>query len=298
MNKFNGLQVFVSVAKLKSFSKAADACNLSRPSVTRIIAELESELKSPLFHRSTRSVALTTFGETMFEKAQLLLRDVDELFLASSNHSDTVAGHLRISSSSSSASFFLLDIVNEFLLTHPKVKIDLLIMEGQVDLLGNKVDIAFQSVGELNPSYIARRIATCTNKICATPCYLQRWGKPETPSDLIHHRIILNPYFGLQWHFEKNSDCIDIPVDGQFHCNNAFITLDAIKKDLGIGLLPSYAVDQDIQSGALIEVLSDWSKPRSEIAAITDNRHLSVLVKSFLDFAKNKLQSPKLNKHE
>lgn len=298
MNKFNALQVFVSVAKLKSFSKAADACNLSRPSVTRIIAELESEVNSPLFHRSTRSVSLTTFGETIFEKAQLLLQDVDELFLASSNHSDTVTGHLRISSSSSSASFFLLDIVNQFLLAHPKVKIDLLIMEGQVDLLGNKVDIAFQSVGELNPSYIARRITTCTNKICATAAYLQRWGMPKTPSDLIHHRVILNPYFGPQWHFEKGPNCIDIPVDGQFHCNNAVITLDAIKKGLGLGLLPSYAVDQDIQSGALVEVLADWSKPKSEVAAITDNRHLSFLVKSFLDFSKKQLESPMLNKDE
>ena len=298
MNSINSLQVFVLVARLKSFSKAAEISGLSRPSVTRLITQLEEKLQTRLFHRSTRSVSLTTYGEELFERVQKFLLDAEAILTPPTHDQQCLEGNLRISCSGSSARFFLLEIINKFLRLQPGVNINLFVMEGAVDILQERIDIAFQSAGSVHPGYVARKIGTCFNVLCASPLYLEKNGYPQTPQDLTLHRTILNPYFNQLWQFQKHGKCVEVAVNGNFYCNNASISLDATLKDMGISILPSYAVKKYIQNGRLIKLLPDWKIDDFDITAITDTRHLSILVRTFLDFVKTELQALNAIKEE
>lgn len=292
MNIIETLKVFISIAQLKSFARAASSLGISRPSVTRQINELEHHVGYALFHRTTRSVSLTSAGERFLEKAQTIVHDTESLFDLKNQHltDGHLGGKLRIASSGSTARFFLLEIIENFLKDFPSTSIDLLIVDGPVNLVEHRVDVAFQGVGKLNPSYIARTLTTYQNILCASPNYLKVSSLPSHPRDLIEHCCLQNPYFGNEWYFLNGTEEIKVPIKGRLSCNNAALVLDATLEGLGIALLPSYAVEKHLKNRELIALLPQWRSVDNSIYAVTDRRYLPSTVKVFIDYVARELQ--------
>lgn len=293
LDKIKAIELFNRIAELKSFARAADCLGLSHPVASRMIAELEKELGVQLLHRTTRSVSLTSAGVLFFEKSQKIEELTNSLFSDSPLTNNTTQGKIRIGCSGSFARFYLLKTITRFLTEYKEIQIELIIVDGEIKLSEQRLDIAFQTGGQINPNYIVHRVGQCESILCASENYLQIHGVPRTPKDLQGHQLLSNLHLPQNWTLTQNDVVEEIPVKGAFACNNASLIMDAVLQGLGIGLLPDIALSHSSNSQCLVPLLSEWHFPSTEIMALVDHRYLPSSVRSFLDYVRKDLSADK-----
>jgi DNA-binding transcriptional LysR family regulator len=187
MSDFNGLMIFATVVKAKSFSEAARRLKMPLTSVSRRVAELEDQLGVRLLERSTRSLRLTEVGAEVLEYAQRTLEISEAVDSIVSNHQATVSGVLRLSAPPNISDSFLTPLLCAFRTSYPNVRIQALITERHIDHIADGVDLAFR-VGLLkDASLVARRLLSYRHLLVASPEYLKKAAPPQKPSDLLGH---------------------------------------------------------------------------------------------------------------
>lgn len=291
LDRIRAIEIFNRIAELKSFARAADCLGISHPVASRLMAELEKELGVQLLHRTTRSVNLTSAGIAFFEKSQKIEELTNNLFSHSPLTKNVLQGKIRIGCSGAFARFYLLDMIARFLSEHTEIQIELITVDGEIKLAEQRLDIAFQTGGQINPNYIAHRIGQCGSVLCASERYIQTHGTPRIPDDLKKHQLLANLHLSKLWKLTKNDVNKEISVAGALACNNASLILDAVLLNLGIGLLPDLALNHVPEEIRPLVLLPDWHFPRIEIMALVDHRYLSPSVKAFLEFVRKDLAS-------
>lgn len=282
LDKIRAIELFNRIAELKSFARAADCLELSHPAASRLIAELEKTVGVQLLHRTTRSVTLTSAGAEFFEKSQKLEQAADVLFSGSPLPDAEPEGKIRVGCSGSFARFYLLKAIKRFMAQHKKVQFELIIVDGEIKLAEQRLDIAFQTGGQLNPNYIAHRVGHCESVLCASKNYLENNDPIQIPEDLNNHQLIANLHFSRNWQLTKGKERWDIAIKGSFSCNNASMIMDAVMDDMGIGLLPDIALSQFPNDKQLVRLLVDWHFPQMDIVALVDHRYLATPVRLFI----------------
>lgn len=291
LDKIRAIELFNRIAELKSFARAADCLGLSHPVASRLISELEKELGVQLLHRTTRSVSLTSEGAQFLEKSLKIEELTNSLFSDSPLSGNFLQGKIRVGCSGSFARFYSLDAITRFLSEHKEVQIELIIVDGEIKLSEQRLDIAFQTGGQINPNYIAHRLGQCKSVLCASKKYLQLHGTPLVPEDLTNHQLLSNLHLSKNWTLTKNNVVKEISAEGVFACNNASIIMDAVNRHLGIALLPDLALTHLPKESRPIVLLSDWHFPLTDIMALVDHRYLPQVVKALLEFVKKDLAS-------
>ncbi len=280
------MRVFVTVVDLGSQSAAADHLELSRPVVSRYLAELEDWVGARLMQRTTRKLSLTAAGNETLPRCRQMLEMADDLQAAVRRPDDAPHGELRISVSTSFAHAQLVEAVADYVKRYPDVKVDLQMLDRTVNLVDERIDLAIRTSNDLDPNLIARRLTVCRSVICASPAYLREHPAPQRVEDLARHNCLTHSYFGHSlWHFEVHGEAVSVPVQGSISANEALTLQRATLAGAGIAMLPTYLAAESLRSKALIRLLPD-AKPRelNLNAVYTSRKHMPATLRSMLDF--------------
>lgn len=180
MDKIHAMQLFIKVAELESFSRAADFFALPKGSVSRQIQALEHQLGTQLLQRTTRRVKLTPEGMTYYQRAKDVLSNLSELDGLFQQDATSISGKLRIDIPSGIAKSLLLPRLSEFLYLHPGIELELSSHDRPVDILHDSFDCVIRTGALPEDGVIARSLGKLTMVNCASPHYLTRFGYPQS----------------------------------------------------------------------------------------------------------------------
>lgn len=291
MKQWQGISEFVAVAEYKSFTAAADWLGMSVAQVSRNVSELERRLQVRLFYRSTRQVRLTEEGQLYLQHCQHLVQGLDDANRAMGNLQQSPQGRLRMTAPVYYGETIIAPLLNDFLLQHPDIELDLELTNKRVDLIEGRFDLAIR-LGHLDDSsMVARRLGRRRHYIVGSAGYFARQGKPATPQCLEKHRLLAGT--ADNWRLTAPTQSprgastghILLKPQSRWRCNSGVALLDAARKGLGLAQLPDYYVADDIAQGRLVAVLHDYSATDDGIWALyPQNRHLSPKVRVVVDF--------------
>ncbi|ANF85053.1 LysR family transcriptional regulator [Pseudomonas antarctica] len=280
------MRVFVTVVDLGSQSAAADHLDLSRPVVSRFLAELEDWVGARLMHRTTRKLSLTAAGAEMLPRCRQMLELCSDMQAAVSESDEAPRGQLRLSVSSSFGQAQLADAVVEYVKLYPLVSIDMQMLDRTVNLVDERIDLAIRTSFELDPNLIARKLTLCRSVICASPGYLLEHPQPRQVRDLAGHNCLTHSYFGKSlWHFTEHGEPVSVAVQGSISANEASTLLRVTLAGAGVARLPSYQAGDYIRRGELVRLLPEAEPQQMHIYAVYASRkHMPLALRSLLDF--------------
>ncbi|EJQ2006022.1 LysR family transcriptional regulator [Cronobacter sakazakii] len=290
------LRIFVAVAEAGSFVAGGKALGLTRSAAGKALARLEAYLETRLFQRTTRSLSLTAEGHAFYHRCCQILEDLADAESSIRQNPRLAKGILRLTVSEGYGKMIVLPFIREFLHRSPDVSIEVSFSDRVVDLVEEGFDLALRvGSGVTSYQYITQVIDRTTPQLMASPDYLQEWGMPTSLPELKNHRRLV---YGLgaattAWNFIDTRQG-QIALNGRNYVR--FDSGDAIRTaalmGLGIGFLPSFMVQNDIQQGRLIHVLPEAQGENVAIHAIYPNRrHLPVRVRAFIDGLKHFLSN-------
>jgi DNA-binding transcriptional LysR family regulator len=268
-NSIQALHLFARVARTGSFSRAGRETGLSQPSVSRIIADLEKSVGVQLLTRTTRALTLTEAGTDYLARIEPILTALEEADHAARGTGE-LRGLLRVGASPSFAVREVIPRLPGFLDKHPALRIDLVTEDRRQDLVAEGVDVALRFGPPGNSTAMARKIAVTRRVLVASPQYLKRAGTPASPADLASHALIVGPTGqALEgWTFEKDGRTLSIRVEGRITTNANEGAVAAATAGLGICSTGAWGSRAERESGALVEVLTDWKMENVEVNAV------------------------------
>ena len=292
MDQIQAMRIFVRVVEAGTFTRAADSLNLPKATVTKHVQALEERLRVKLLNRTTRRVTVTPDGAAYYDRTVRLLTDLDDIEASMTNaRAAKPRGRLRIDVGTSVAQLLIIPQLAEFHARYPDIQVDLGVSDRTVDLIGDNVDCVIRG-GELSDqSLVARRIGNLEFITVAAPAYLERKGTPTHPLEIEEKHasvIYFSPQSGRHYplEFRRGDESIDITGPYQLSVNesNAYVT--SIVAGLGIGQIISWQAQRYLDSGALVQLLPDWTQPLLPVYVVyPPNRHLSAKVRAFVDWA-------------
>ena len=291
MDQIQAMRIFVRVVEAGTFTRAADSLNLPKATVTKHVQALEERLRVKLLNRTTRRVTVTPDGAAYYDRTVRLLTDLDDIEASMTNARANPRGRLRIDVGTSVAQLLIIPHLAEFHARYPDIQVDPGVSDRTVDLIGDNVDCVIRG-GELSDqSLVARRIGNLEFITAAAPAYLERKGTPTHPLEIEEKHasvIYFSPQSGRHYplEFRRGDESIDITGPYQLSVNesNAYVT--SIVAGLGIGQITSWQAQRYLDSGALVQLLPDWTQPLLPVYVVyPPNRHLSAKVRAFVDWA-------------
>jgi DNA-binding transcriptional LysR family regulator len=287
---FTSVKAFIQVVQAGSFVRAAQTLNLPRNTVTKHIQSLESHLRVKLLNRTTRRISLTNDGTAYYER---MVRVVDQWLEAESDLISAQArphGRLRVDMGSTMATMLVLPALPDFQKRYPELQLDIGVSDRPVDLLGDGVDCVIRGGTLSYPSLIARRLGSLEFVTCATPEYLASHGTPLHPSDLENGHQMVRYFFAgthrrLPVEFVRANERITVEADYFVSVNDSNALLVAALAGMGVLQTLRFMAEPHFKSGALIQLLEDWSlEPNPIYIVYSPNRHLSARVRVFVDW--------------
>lgn len=288
MENFTDTAVFVRVVELGSFTRAADALEISKAAVSKFVSRLEQRLGTRLLHRTTRRLTLTEAGEALFRRSAAALSELSEAENEAGQLSEKPRGWLRVSAPTYLGTVTLGPLLREYRSRYPDVSVDLALDDRIVDLVRERFDIAVRISNMGDSSMVARRLAPCPLVVVGSPAYLRKHGVPKTLADLTEHDCLTYSVARMpnEWRLRApRGRWVAVAVSGTIRCNNDFVLKQAALDGLGLGLFPLFFVERELDEGRLNHVLKDFETPSLYIQAVyASRRHLPAKVRSFVDF--------------
>ncbi|NML97361.1 LysR family transcriptional regulator [Paraburkholderia sp. RP-4-7] len=287
MNQLQSMRVFVKVADLGSFVRAAGALDLSTAVVTRHVADLEARLGTRLLNRTTRRLSLTESGTTYLERVRHILDDLEgvEQMVVARNHEPV--GTLRIVAPVVFGLHSLAPVVQSYAERYPDVMPDVTLADRHVDLVEEGFDVGILVARQMrSASIVTRRLTTGYMTVCATPAYLQQHGTPTCPEDLLTHPCLSRPaeQGGDEKVFTGPRGEVRVRPTNAIAANNTEMLRQFALLGMGVAILPSYLIGRDLASGRLVPLLGDYHLPQIEITIAYPSRlHLPAKVRTFID---------------
>lgn len=295
MTDLAAIELFLAVAEEESFSGAARRLGISAAAATRRVAALEDALHTRLLARSTRRVSLTAEGEVYREHAVAILDAVHHSVAALREFDATPRGRLRVTSRSSIGLRLIVPFVCEFAARYPAVTLGLELTDTPTDIVAEGFDVAI-AMGHLSSSsLVAKTLAVTDSLICASPDYLARHGTPREPGELKAHECLsFQARTGRNtWKFSQGSRCSEVRIEAKIAINNGEALKQLALDGLGIVLVTDWLVREELESGALVQLFSEYAiEPvGTPITALYPSRtHLPQKVRVFLDFLAEKAE--------
>lgn len=263
MENFNDLAAFATVAKERSFTRAAAKLGVSPSALSQTIRNLEERLGLRLLTRTTRSVASTEAGERLLRTVAPRFEEIDAELAALSELRDKPAGTVRITAGEHAAVSALQPALKRFLPDYPDIQVEIIIDYGLTDIVAQGYDAGVRMGEQVAKDMVAVRIGPDLRMaVVASPDYFKRYPRPKTPQDLTIHNCInlrLPTYGGLfPWDLEKDGREVNVRGEGQLVFNSLSMRLHSALDGLGMAYIPEDYVKPYIADGRLIRVLKDW----------------------------------------
>jgi len=279
--------VFVRVVEDESFSSAARGMKLTPSAVSKLIGRLEDRLGARLLNRTTRRLSLTEEGHAFYQRCVPILSAIEEAERAVTELHAEPRGLLKINASTAFGQYHIEPLIPEFLARYTDLRIQLILSDSLVNLVEEEVDVAIRIADMPDSSLIARKLAPARRMVTASPAYLEKFGVPKTPEDLVDHNCLTLSFETSlnQWEFQGFEGANRIRVSGNFETNNATALHEAARAGLGLMRTANFIAMPDIRKGVLVPVLEGFeTKGNANIYAVyPHNRHLSPKVRAFID---------------
>ncbi|MEZ0471511.1 LysR family transcriptional regulator [Luteimonas salinilitoris] len=292
----NDTLVFVKVVELGSFTAAARALHLPKTTVSRKVQELEQRLGAQLLHRTTRKLGLTEAGNIYFAHCQRIARDIDEAESAVGQLQSGPRGWLRVTATHAMGNIWVAPLLSEFHARHPEVRVELLLSNDKLDIIAGEIDVAMR-VGTLADSNLAaRRLSVLRTAVYAAPGYIERFGAPLHPDDLIHHRALaLTSHRNVNaftWTLgDGNGKPRDFPVDPVMISNDPGALRAVLLGGEGIMLASDAMVRAYVEQGLVQRALAGWRGLDIDLHALFPRGQVqSPKVRAFVDFLVERLR--------
>jgi DNA-binding transcriptional LysR family regulator len=288
MENLTDIAVFVRVVECASFTKAADQLELSRAVISKYITRLEERLGARLLNRTTRRLSLTEAGAELFEASRGALERIDEAEQAITRLQREPKGRLKVNAPMSFGILHLAPALPEFLKRYPGIHIDFKMDDRMVDLVQEGFDVGVRIASLQDSSLVAKKLAPCRQVLCAAPSYLEEFGEPQTPDDLVAHNCILYHYSSSAnvWRFiAPNGREISVAVTGNLRANNGIAEREVAVQGLGLHYTPTFYVGDLLREGKLKRVLPEYALPELGVHAVYPQRaYVAPKVRAFVDF--------------
>jgi DNA-binding transcriptional LysR family regulator len=289
VDRLESMSVFVRVAELKSFTRAAQSLGLPKATVSGAVQRLEARVGARLLHRTTRLVELTQDGQLFYERCRDLLSDVDELESLFTDPRQGLGGRIRVDLPSRMARHRVIPALPAFLAQHPELTLELGTTDRAVDLVREGYDCVVR-VGALGESgLVARRVGALEIINVASPSYLAAFGRPRGLKDLPRHRLVHYVVTlgqrpdGFEYPTPEGYATVAMP--GQVVVNNAEAYVAACLAGLGIIQAPRVSLEGHLAAGELVELLPRLkAEPMPVSLVYPHRRNLSRRVRVFMDW--------------
>jgi DNA-binding transcriptional LysR family regulator len=281
------MHIFVRVAELSSFTRAAEAMGLQKASASMAIRQLEDQIGTRLLHRTTRKVQLTQDGRAFYERCKDLLAQVDDLQSMFQSRSQSLRGRLRVDMPSGIAQDHVIPKLRGFLREHPVLEIELSSTDRKVDVIREGFDCVLRIGAVEDPSLIARSLGRFRLLNCVSPAYIEERGVPRTLDDLkshllVHYVITLG---GKSPGFEyfDGTKYRTVAMNGPLTVSSADAYQASCLAGLGIIQAPAVGLQPLIERGELVEVLPDLRAEPMPVAFVyAHRRNVSRRVQVFM----------------
>lgn len=264
------MEVFVRVVEAGSFSAAARDLRIGQPNVSKLIAALEERLEVRLLVRTTRQLHPTEAGQAFYERARRTLEEASEAETAARGLGKGLDGRLRVSAPVTFARLHVIPRIGDFLDAHPNLRVDFVLDDRFVDLMGENIDVALRG-GELSDSSLtARKLATCARLVVASPAYLARMGTPSTPADLLDHTALVytQGLIAEEWHFRGAGGDASVRIPTRLSFSAAEGVREAVIAGLGLAISSRWVIQPELADGSVVPVLTDWTLPAADLWAL------------------------------
>ncbi|WP_409526322.1 LysR family transcriptional regulator [Nitrincola sp. MINF-07-Sa-05] len=289
------LEFLTVVSGCRTLAEAARALNVSPPSVTLRLQHIESKLSVSLIQRPSRVVSLTEEGKLLVDKGLVILRHIDELEEQLSSIKNTVTGKLRVLAPLGFGNEYVAHLLAEYKIKHQKLDIELELSDQPNWSTHHKWDIIIY-IGVLKDSSL--KMITLANNdrfICASPVYIEKYGEPKHPRDLLNHACIAlreNNEDVTLWEFENNKgEHTTVRINPCLSCNEGRVVKDWAEAGLGIIMRSEWDVTPELRSGSLVRLLPDYKLPSADIVALVSSSEAerSARVSGFIEILKESL---------
>ncbi|NIY93545.1 LysR family transcriptional regulator [Vibrio diazotrophicus] len=279
------LKLFVRLASSQSISMAGQELGLSPAVASSHINKLEESLGVRLVHRTTRKVAITAEGRAFLPYAEEVLASVEAAKGAVGVGHSNPTGTLRVTAPASFGRMHLIPAMNGFMQRYPELNIEFRFSDSIIDMVEGGFDVAIRAAELKDSSLVARKLAPDRRIVVASPAYLNQFGAPEKPQDLVNHQCI--NLIGLDnWTFKTNEGIISVKTSGRLRCDNGDAMRDATTGGLGISINSIWSVYKQLKSGELVEILQDYplAMDASIWAVYPSSRLIALKVRAFIDY--------------
>jgi len=282
MQDLNEMAIFAVVVGSGSFTKAADKLKLPKSTVSRKVSQLEKRIGVRLINRTTRNLKPTETGKLYYQHCVKMLEQAEEADRVVNDMQADPSGLLRISTPLSFGTPFFIGAIKRFLDQYPKVSVEIISDDKQIDMLDEEIDIAFR-IGPLSDSsLVARNLGTARLSLCASPEYLAKNGVPQSLHELENHTCLTHP--ASPWIFRTHSGQVEIDVKSRMIANDMEMLKNMVIEGFGIGAAPQILISEDVKAGRLVPLLTETPfaertfylvypsrrEPPSKVAAFTE----------------------------
>ena len=291
------LQAFIAVARAGGFAAAAQAQGLAPSSVTRAVAKLEARLDARLFQRTNRRVALTDAGAALLARLEPALEEIEAALDEASAGEKAPAGLLRITASTAYGQLVIAPRLGAFRTQFPDIDIELLLSDATADLISERIDIAFRHGALADSGFIAQRFQNVEYQLVASPGFLASAPRIRTPDDISRCPCLsfTYPAFADGWRFMRDGEIIDVAITPALKVTNALTLADCARRDMGLAILPDWALSEDLGTGRLKRVLPSWrigglrDENAAAISIVTPSRAFTpAKTRAFIDFMRRR----------
>jgi DNA-binding transcriptional LysR family regulator len=287
MNRLAAMDAFVRVVDTGSFTAAARQLRVGQPAVSKMIAQLEQHIGVKLLLRTTQGLKPTEAGENFFEHAKRSVEEADEAVSKARGIGAALTGRLRISGAVTFARLHIVPRLPRFMSLHPALDIEMLLDDGNVDLVEAGIDVALR-MGDLRDSSLtARRIGYGPRVVLAAPAYVAARGEPQTPADLIEHEAVIYDQRGggTMWSFRQGASEQIVTIKGRMRSNAAEAVREAVFAGMGLAVASEWMFDRELAAGTVRRVLSDWELPPVGLWVVfPSGRNASMKARAFAKF--------------
>ena len=269
---FEAWSIFACVVEHKSFTGAAVALGLSKATISKAVTRLEKQFGAPLFHRTSRRLALTESGAKLVEHAKAILLEGQAAEEAARDEASEPVGLVRLAVPMSFGLKHVAPVIAEFLCVHRGISVDMHLSDAKVDLIGEGFDIGLRIAALPDSSLRARKLRDVQTHIVAAPAYLERMGTPRHPAELGEHECLRYSLLTTPdlWRFTNAAgEEVAVRPRGRLRSNNSDAMLHSLRSGHGIAVVPDFISDEDLANGNVLPILQDWRPPKVALHLVT-----------------------------
>jgi DNA-binding transcriptional LysR family regulator len=292
MEDLKSITVFAKVAEKRSFSLAAKDLRISPSAASRHVSELEERLGVTLVVRSTRTLSLTEAGQGFLESSMQAMNDLRAAMENAGDLYSKPRGTLRVSAAGGFGESILTSLIHEFIAKHPELRVELTINNTPINLVEAGLDVVIRSGRVIDASLSFHELAPIEYRICASPRFFAKFGKPKMIKDLENYNCLTHAIYSTkEWWFSEEGRDISIRVHGNYEANSSDALRKAALNGLGITRIPDYVARADIRAKRLESVFDGMSRSKQAMRAFfPKTKKIPAKISVFLDFLERRVK--------